>query len=197
MFTGIVETTGRVTSVDEFESTSRLTISAPGLAESLTVGESVAVDGVCLTVARVEGSAWTSDVMRVTRETTTLGSCATGRRVNLERALRADSRMGGHFLQGHVDGIATLLTRDSGPEWDDLTFQVPPSLARYIVTKGSVAIDGVSLTVAALDNDQVTVSLIPTTLEATSLGEKRPGDKANLEVDVIGKYVESLLGGRT
>jgi riboflavin synthase len=196
VFTGIVEATGRVTSVDDFKSASRLTISAPGLAESLTVGESVAIDGVCLTVARVEGSAWTSDVMRVTRETTTLGSVKAGRRVNLERALRADSRMGGHFLQGHVDGIATLLTRDSGPEWDDLTFRVPASLTRYVVTKGSIAIDGVSLTVAALEGDRVTVSLIPTTLVATNLGDKRPGDPANVEVDVIGKYVESLLGGR-
>jgi riboflavin synthase len=196
VFTGIVEATGSVTVVDEADSASRLTISAPGLAEALTVGESVAVDGVCLTVAAIEGTAWTSDVMRVTRETTTLGSIAAGRRVNLERALRADSRLGGHFLQGHVDGIATLLSHDSGPEWDDLTFHLPAPLIRYVVTKGSIAIDGVSLTVAAVDGDRVTVSLIPTTLRATNLGEKHAGDRANIEVDVIGKYVESLLGGR-
>lgn len=196
MFTGIVEATGRIEAVGEVESTSRLTVFAPDLSESLMVGESVAVDGVCLTVARVEGSSWTADVMRVTRETTTLGTAAVGRRVNLERALRADGRLGGHILQGHVDGIATLLTRDSGPEWDDLTFQVPTPLKRYVVLKGSIAIDGVSLTVAALEGDRVTVSLIPTTLEMTNLGEKRPGDKANVEVDIIGKYVESLLGDR-
>ncbi len=196
MFTGIVEAIGSVTAVEEAESASRLTVSAPALAEGLGIGESVAVDGVCLTVATVDGPSWTSDVMRVTRETTTLGTASVGRHVNLERALRADSRLGGHFLQGHVDGIATLLSRDSGPEWDDLTFRLPEPLVRYVVTKGSIAIDGVSLTVAALDRDRVTVSLIPMTLKGTTLGERGIDESVNIEVDVIGKYVESLLGGR-
>jgi len=196
VFTGIVEAIGSVTAVEEAESASRLTVSAPALAEGLGIGESVAVDGVCLTVATVDGPSWTSDVMRVTRETTTLGTASVGRHVNLERALRADSRLGGHFLQGHVDGIATLLSRDSGPEWDDLTFRLPEPLVRYVVTKGSIAIDGVSLTVAALDRDRVTVSLIPMTLKGTTLGERGIDESVNIEVDVIGKYVESLLGGR-
>jgi len=196
LFTGIVEATGTITAVDVVGSAVRLTIAAD-MAGELSVGESVAVDGVCLTVAESGSSSWAVDVMRVTRETTTLGTVATGRRVNLERAVRADSRLGGHILQGHVDGVATLLTRDSGPEWDDFTFQVPGSLARYVVTKGSIAIDGVSLTVAILHGDKVGVSLIPTTLEVTTLGDKRPGDTSNIEVDIIGKYVESLLGGRS
>ncbi|MBN2177039.1 MAG: riboflavin synthase [Demequinaceae bacterium] len=196
MFTGLVETTGSVTAVEENDTGCRLTISAPGMAGPLTIGESVAVDGVCLTVADANGPTWTADVMRVTKETTTLGSASVGRRVNLERALRADSRMGGHFVQGHVDGIATLLSRVGGPEWDDLTFRLPEALTRYVVVKGSIAIDGVSLTVASLKGTDATVSLIPTTIEVTTLGERREDDVVNIEVDVIGKYIEKLVGGR-
>jgi riboflavin synthase len=196
VFTGIVETTGVVDVVEETESGMRLTVSAPGLAEVLSLGESVAVDGVCLTVAETRGEVWTADVMKVTRETTTLGEAAAGRRVNLERAVRADSRMGGHFVQGHVDGMAVLVSRSSTPEWEDLVFELPEHLTSYVVSKGSIAVDGVSLTVAALDGARVTVSLIPTTLDITGLGEKKPGDRVNVEVDVIGKYVERLMRGR-
>jgi riboflavin synthase len=193
VFTGLVEATGTIAAVEEADSGLRITVEAAGLDAPLTVGESVAVDGVCLTVADLTPEGWAADVMKVTQETTTLDSAAVGRRVNLERALRADSRMGGHIVQGHVDGVATLVDRRSGPEWEDFVFEIPKALSRYVVSKGSIAIDGVSLTVAALDGNRLTVSLIPTTLEVTSLGDKRPGDRANVEVDVLGKYVERLM----
>lgn len=195
MFTGIVESMGTITSVDESGAQAKITISSPGFGDDLQHGESVAVSGVCLTVASHDGGSWVADVMRVTRETTTLGDAAAGRRVNLERALRADGRMGGHIVQGHVDGVATLARRDSAAEWDDLTFLVPEEVARYVVTKGSICLDGVSLTVAALDGRDVTVSLIPTTLSDTTLGALAVGDRVNVEVDVLAKYVERFVGG--
>jgi riboflavin synthase len=195
MFTGIVESMGTITSVDESGAQAKITISSPGFGEDLQHGESVAVNGVCLTVARRSGEAWIADVMRITRETTTLGEATAGQRVNLERALRADDRMGGHIVQGHVDGVATLVRRDSGVEWDDLTFTVPPEVERYVVLKGSICLDGVSLTVAALDGRDVTVSLIPTTLTDTILGALAVGDRVNVEVDVLAKYVERFVGG--
>jgi riboflavin synthase len=134
--------------------------------------------------------------MKITRELTTLGEVAPGDRVNLERAVRADGRLGGHVVQGHVDGIATLISRESGPEWDDLTFRVPEGLAKYVVAKGSIALNGVSLTAAAVDGDLVTVSLIPTTLGLTTFGKAEPGFRANVEVDVVAKYVERLMEAR-
>jgi riboflavin synthase len=195
MFTGIVESMGTITSVDESGAQARITISSPGFGDDLQHGESVAVSGVCLTVAEHAGGSWVADVMRVTCETTTLGEAVSGRRVNLERALRADGRMGGHIVQGHVDGVATLVRRDSAAEWDDLTFSVPVDVARYVVTKGSICLDGVSLTVAALDGRDVTVSLIPTTLADTTLGALAVGDRVNVEVDVLAKYIERFVGG--
>ena len=195
MFTGIVESIGTITSVDESGAQAKLTISSPGFGDDLRHGESVAVSGVCLTVASQAGDSWVADVMRITRDTTTLGQAAPGRRVNLERALRADGRMGGHIVQGHVDGVATLTRRDSAAEWDDLTFSVPDAIARYVVAKGSICLDGVSLTVAALDGHEVTVSLIPTTLTDTTLGALAVGDRVNVEVDVLAKYIERFVGG--
>jgi len=195
VFTGIVESIGTITSVDESGAQAKLTISSPGFGGDLRHGESVAVSGVCLTVASQAGDSWVADVMRITRDTTTLGQAAPGRRVNLERALRADGRMGGHIVQGHVDGVATLTRRDSAAEWDDLTFSVPDAIARYVVAKGSICLDGVSLTVAALDGHEVTVSLIPTTLTDTTLGALAVGDRVNVEVDVLAKYIERFVGG--
>ncbi|WP_062386816.1 riboflavin synthase [Demequina iriomotensis] len=192
MFTGIVESLGTVTSVTGTEATSRLTIEAPGLTD-LVHGESIAVQGVCLTVASHEGSTWTADVMRVTLETTALGDLTAGDRVNLERATPAGGRLGGHIMQGHVDGVATLVARDSQPEWTDLTFEIPAELTRYVVRKGSIALGGVSLTVAEIDEARVTVSLIPTTLAETTFGAIAVGDRANVEVDVVAKYVEKLV----
>jgi riboflavin synthase len=196
MFTGIVEAVGTVTAIAEHGAQSQLTISTPGWGGDLEFGESIAVNGVCLTVAKHSGDEWLADVMRITRSTTTLGAVQPGARVNLERALRADARLGGHIMQGHVDGTAELVGRDSQPDWDDLTYRISPEYARYVVRKGSIALNGTSLTVAELDGDLVTVSLIPTTLIETTFGDAKVGDFANVEVDVVGKYVERMLGER-
>lgn len=194
MFTGIVEAIGTVTDVQDHGASSRLVLTAPGLGTDIVHGESIAVNGVCLTVAAEHDGGWVFDVMRITRDTTALGELAVGSRVNLERATRADGRLGGHIMQGHVDGVATLTARDSQPEWDDLTFTVPRELLRYVVLKGSISLNGVSLTVAGLVDDAVTVSLIPTTLTETTLGALVVGDTVNVEVDVIAKYVERMMG---
>ena len=195
MFTGIVEVIGTVEAVEEDGARAQIGVRSPGFGEGLQHGESVAVNGVCLTVARHVEDGWVADVMKITRETTTLGSLAVGDRVNLERAVRADGRLGGHIVQGHADGAATLVGRDSQPEWDDLTFALPPEVARYVVPKGSIALNGVSLTAAAVEGEHVTVSLIPTTLEGTNLGDLAAGDRVNVEVDVLAKYVERFVGG--
>lgn len=196
MFTGIVETVGTVLDVTDDGARSRVTFGKEGFGDDLTHGESIAVDGVCLTVAEQTADAWVADVMRVTLETTTLSDIAPGRKVNLERALRADARLGGHIMQGHVDGLARLVARDSQPDWDDFTFELPGDLVRYVVHKGSIALNGVSLTVAMLEGNRATVSLIPTTLADTTLGTLTVGDHVNVEVDVLGKYVESMLRAR-
>lgn len=197
MFTGIVEAVGTVVDVVDDGARSQLTIRSEGFGSDLVHGESIAVDGVCLTVAGQTDDAWVADVMRVTRTTTTLGDVDAGRQVNLERALRADGRLGGHIMQGHVDGQAELIARDSQAEWDDFTFALPADLVRYVVPKGSIALNGVSLTVAALEGSHATVSLIPTTLADTTLGGLDLGDHVNVEVDVMGKYVESMLEARS
>ena len=194
MFTGIVEAIGTVAAVADHGVSSRIVLTAPHFGTDIVHGESIAVNGVCLTVAAQEDGGWVFDVMRITEETTTLGELAPGTRVNLERATRADGRLGGHIMQGHVDGVATLTARDSQPEWDDLTFTVPQELLRYVVLKGSISLNGVSLTVARLVDDAVTVSLIPTTLTETTLGGLVVGNKVNVEVDVIAKYVERMMG---
>lgn len=196
MFTGIVQSVGTVVSIEDGGATARLTISSTDLGDDLSHGESIAVNGVCLTVASLAGDSWTADVMRITLETSMLGDLGEGSRVNLERAMPANGRLGGHIMQGHVDGVATLVARDSQPEWDDLTFALPPDLLRYVVRKGSIALNGVSLTVAELDDDRATVSLIPTTLTDTTFGAAAIGDKANVEVDVIAKYVERMMGSQ-
>ncbi|WP_084101932.1 riboflavin synthase [Demequina sp. NBRC 110051] len=195
MFTGIVETVGTVASVVESGSTAQLTIRST-VDGDYVHGESIAVNGVCLTVASFDGDTWTADVMRITLETTALSGVAEGDRVNIERALRADARLGGHMLLGHVDGTATLVAVDKQPEWTDLTFEIPADLEKYVVRKGSIALNGTSLTVAELEGRHVTVSLIPTTLTETTFGDLTIGDRANVEVDVIGKYVEKMLGER-
>jgi riboflavin synthase len=196
MFTGIVEAVGTVTAVADAGAQSQLTIESPGWGSDLTHGESIAVDGVCLTVAKHSGDTWVADVMRVTRDTTTLRDVEVGDRVNLERAMRADGRLGGHMVQGHADGTAVLVARDSQPDWEDLAFEIPAGLLRYVVVKGSIAINGVSLTVAGLDGDRATVSLIPTTLTDTTFGGLEVGARVNIEVDVLAKYVERMLEGR-
>lgn len=196
MFTGIVEELGTVAGVHLRGGDARLEVHGPAVTDGVRLGDSIAVDGVCLTVVDVSAGTFAVDVMPETLARTTLGGLEAGRRVNLERAVRADGRLDGHLVQGHVDGVGVLQERRPGPRWDDLRIGLPAPLARYVATKGSIAVSGVSLTVTGVGDDWFGVSLIPTTLAATTLGGLEPGDQVNLEVDVIAKYVERLLGTR-
>jgi riboflavin synthase len=196
MFTGIVEELGRVAAVEHGAESARLTLHGPLVTQDAVHGASISVNGVCLTVVETGAGEFTVDVMRETLERSSLGSVAPGDPVNLERAMRADGRFGGHVVQGHVDGTATILERVPGDRWEVVRFALPEALARYVVEKGSITVDGVSLTVATVEADSFTVSLIPTTLALTTLGHKAVGDTVNLEVDVLAKYVERLLAAR-
>ena len=208
MFTGIVEELGRVVRLETVEDSARLTVEAPTVTQDVNLGDSVSVNGCCLTVTAVHGSTFTADLMAETLTRTTLGSQAPGDPVNLERALRASDRLGGHIVQGHVDATAEVLDHHHGEHWDLLRIGLPQEIARYVAVKGSVALDGVSLTVVdVIDASDVTpvpgagaslsVGLIPETLRRTTLGSRRPGERVNLEVDVLAKYAERLLGART
>ncbi len=194
MFTGIIETVGKVTGVDRGAESACLHIDAPGLAEELRIGDSVAVNGACLTVTAGEGSQVTFEAVRETLEKTNLGALRPGGRVNLERALRADGRLDGHIVQGHVDGVGVV--RELRREGDDVRLFVDcgPEVAEVLVAKGSVAVDGVSLTVVDARPGGFDVALIPHTLAETTLGELRAGHRVNLEADVLGKYVKRYLG---
>jgi riboflavin synthase len=196
VFTGIVEELGKVVGLDQLPDAARLRISAD-LAADLREGDSLAVDGVCLTVTDVNGSDVMADVMQETLRRTTLGAVRPGSRVNLERPARVDGRLGGHVVQGHVDGTGAVVQRTSSAHWDIVRISLPQALARYVVEKGSIAVDGVSLTVVAVHRDGFDVSLIPTTLAQTTLGRRQVGDAVNLEVDVLAKYVERLLEARS
>ncbi|MCL1898387.1 MAG: riboflavin synthase [Micrococcales bacterium] len=193
MFTGLVEAMGTLVKFAQRGSGALLQVQAPMITPELQLGDSVAVNGVCLTVTDLDQGAFSADVMAETLRRTTLGELASGAKVNLERAVRADGRLGGHIVQGHVDGIGQLISRSEGVDWDDLVFGLPSQLARYAASKGSIAIDGVSLTVTSVSDQDFGVSLIPATLNQTTLGNVRAGDKVNLEMDVIAKYVERLL----
>ncbi|MHB1615401.1 MAG: riboflavin synthase [Actinomycetes bacterium] len=195
MFTGIVEELGELVALDVAPDggSARMTVRGPLVAGSSGPGDSVAVNGVCLTVAEHAPDTVTVDVMAETLARSTLADLHPGDRVNLERPVAADGRFGGHLVQGHVDATASVLSRTPGQRWELVRVSLPPMLARYVVEKGSITVDGVSLTVTALDEDSFTVSLIPTTLDATTLGRRRPGQHVNLEVDVLAKYVERLL----
>jgi riboflavin synthase len=197
MFTGIVEELGRIAEVAQLAvgeaAALRLGIEAPLVAADVAAGDSVAVSGVCLTVVEAASGRFRADVMRETLTRSTLREAGIGTTVNLERALTLQSRLGGHLVSGHVDGTARLVRRDETPNWDVVRFSLPDTLARYVVSKGSIAVDGVSLTVVETGSDSFTVSLIPTTLQRTTLGQKRVGDEVNLEVDVMAKYAERLL----
>ena len=201
MFTGIVEELGEVVSVEHLGGTARITVRGPQVTADARHGDSIAVNGTCLTVTGLSGSDFTADVMAETLRRTGLGGLAPGSPVNLERSLRVGDRLGGHMVQGHVDGVGTVTSRVSGERWDVVRITVPPGLARYLVEKGSVTVDGVSLTVSALGGGGAEppwfeVSLIPATLAATTFGRARPGDSVNLEADVIGKYVERMLSAQ-
>ena len=196
MFTGIVEELGHVTELLDLGDSVRLSVHGPMVAEGARRGDSLAVNGVCLTVVEAMGDGFTADVMRETLDRSSLGSLAPGTPVNLERPMRVDGRLGGHLVQGHVDGTGTIIERTSSEHWDVVRVSLPRDLARYIVHKGSVTVDGVSLTVASVTDDSFTVSLIPVTRELTTLGHKQVGDPVNLEVDVVAKYVERLMNAR-
>ncbi|GAA1275198.1 riboflavin synthase subunit alpha [Planotetraspora silvatica] len=195
MFTGIVEELGEVVAVEPQADAARLSVRGKVVTGDAGHGDSIAVNGVCLTVADVEGDVFTADVMKETLDRSSLGALEPGSRVNLERAVRADQRLGGHIVQGHVDGTGVVLSREPGEHWEVVRLSLPADLNRYVVEKGSITVDGVSLTVVAVDADSLAVSLIPTTLGLTTLGRKQPGEPVNLEVDVIAKYVEKLTLG--
>lgn len=196
MFTGLVEEIGTVAKLEPQDDALRVTIAASTVLSDAALGASIAVNGVCLTVAELGDRTFTADVMQESLNRTSLGGLGEGSRVNLERALAAGARLGGHIMQGHVDGTATLLDRTSSENWDVLRFSLRPELSHYVVEKGSIAVNGTSLTVSAVGDDWFEVSLIPTTLAETTHGELAVGDTVNLEVDVLAKYVERMLAGR-
>jgi riboflavin synthase len=193
MFTGIVEELGTVAAVEDQGDAIRLTIRAATVLEDAGLGDSIAVNGCCLTVAARTEDTWTADVMQETLDKTSLQGVAPGDRVNLERAVTVDKRLGGHIVQGHVDGVGTVVSRTPSEHWEVVEIGMPSGLARYLVDKGSITVDGVSLTVVEAGDDRFTVSLIPETLARTTLGFRGPGDRVNVEADVIAKHVERLL----
>jgi riboflavin synthase len=195
MFTGIVEGTGTVAALAAAAdgSGARLEVEAPWLAGQLQPGESVAVNGCCLTVAAATTGGFAADLVAETLRRTALGGLATGARVNLERPLALGGRLGGHLVQGHVDGVARVLDRKPVGDGEEVRIELPAELQRYVVEKGSIAVDGVSLTVAGIGPGWLTVALVPHTLEVTTLGDRQPGDPVQLEVDVVAKYIERLV----
>ncbi|MFH8570975.1 riboflavin synthase [Streptomyces sp. NPDC017993] len=194
MFTGIVEELGEVVAVEKLADASRFRLRGPVVTEDAKHGDSIAVNGVCLTVVDTADGEFTADVMAETLNRSSLGALATGSRVNLERPMALGGRLGGHLVQGHVDGTGTVTERVPGENWEIVKVSLPAALTRYVVEKGSITVDGVSLTVVEAAQDYFTISLIPTTLALTTLGIKKIGDPVNLEVDVLAKYVERLLG---
>jgi riboflavin synthase len=216
MFTGIVEELGEIAELTDLGTAARIAVRGKTVTTDARHGDSISVNGVCLTVVDVDGDTFTADVMAETLDRSSLGALAPGDPVNLERAALVSSRLGGHIVQGHVDGVGTIVARESAEHWEVVTFTLPASLERYVVEKGSITIDGVSLTVAAVGSSPAglspagssragvspvggitfSVSLIPTTLALTTLGHKGIGAPVNLEVDVIAKYVEKLLSSR-
>jgi len=195
MFTGLIGELGSITAIEKGESSAVFTINAPQLISEIAVGDSVAVNGVCLTATAISGTTFTADVMIQTLSLTSLSQVSVDSPVNLELAAQLNSRLGGHMVQGHVDGVASVVGLTPGDKWAQFDITVPPHLAKYIVNQGSICLDGVSLTVGGIDdsNNVVTVWLIPETLEATNLSSKKAGDLVNVEVDVLAKYVERLL----
>ena len=195
MFTGLIGELGSITAIEKGESSAVFTINAPNLISEISVGDSVAVNGVCLTATAISGTTFTADVMIQTLSLTSLSQVSVDSPVNLELAAQLNSRLGGHMVQGHVDGVAKVVALTPGDKWAQFDITVPAHLAKYIVNQGSICLDGVSLTVGSIDdsNNVVTVWLIPETLESTNLSGKSTGDLVNVEVDVLAKYVERLL----
>ncbi|MFF3493966.1 riboflavin synthase [Streptomyces sp. NPDC002795] len=196
MFTGIVEELGEITAVEMLDDACRFRVRGPVVTNGAKHGDSIAVNGVCLTVVEHGNDEFTADVMAETLKRSSLGALATGSRVNLERPMVADGRFGGHVVQGHVDGTGTIVGRTPSEHWEIVKISLPAELSKYVVEKGSITVDGVSLTVVEAAADYFTISLIPTTLALTTLGVKKAGDPVNLEVDIIAKYVERMLGSQ-
>jgi riboflavin synthase len=195
MFTGLIAELGSITAIEKSDTSAVFTINAPGLISQIAVGDSVAVNGVCLTATSIVGTAFTADVMVQTLSLTSLSQIFVGSPVNLELAAQLNARMGGHLVQGHVDGVATVVGLTPGDKWAQFDISVPADLTKYIVNQGSICLDGISLTVGEINdaNNVVTVWLIPETLDRTNLSSLLPGDLINVEVDVLAKYVERLL----
>ena len=195
MFTGLIAELGTITAIEKGETSAIFTISAPALISEIELGDSVAVNGVCLTATSIAGTTFTADVMVQTLSLTSLSQIIVGSPVNLELAAQLNARMGGHLVQGHVDGVATVVGLTPGDKWAQFNITVPEHLTKYIVNQGSICLDGISLTVGEINdaNNGVTVWLIPETLERTNLAGKQPGDLINVEVDVLAKYVERLI----
>ncbi|CAB4991108.1 unannotated protein [freshwater metagenome] len=196
MFTGIVEERGTVASIEQLTNAARVAIRGSVVLSDVRAGDSIAVNGVCLTVVDLGPDYFTADVMEETLKRSSLDAVAAGSEVNLERAARLDSRLGGHLVQGHVDGTGAVLAIEPDAHWTAMRISLPADLGRYVVEKGSITVDGVSLTVVSVDDEGFSVSLIPTTLAETTLGSRQVGDRVNLEVDAIAKYVERLMQGR-
>jgi len=199
MFTGIIEEVGRVESVVNKQGQRRITISTSQLGKELREGASIAVSGICLTAVALTPSSFSADLAEETWKRTSLSRIQKGALVNLELPMRADGRFGGHIVQGHVDGTGKFLALDPIPDAADfwLRIEIPPELARYVIFKGSLSIEGISLTVAKIEGTQVTVAIIPHTIEMTNLQSLKPGDPVNLEVDVIAKYIEKMIRGES
>jgi len=193
MFTGIVEERGRVASLEDLGDAMRVRIRADKVLQDSDLGASISVNGICLTVAERGDDWFEADVMAETLRRTSLGQLVTDSPVNLERAARVDSRLGGHIVQGHVDGTGEVAAIEPSEQWTVMAIAVPADLTHYMVEKGSITVDGVSLTIVSVTEDQFTISLIPTTLAETNLGAKQVGDRVNIEVDVLAKYVEKLM----
>jgi riboflavin synthase len=196
MFTGIIEELGSVVAIEEQPDAKRMTFSGPIVTSDVSRGDSIAVSGACLTAVEIEGSTFTADVMHETLRLTALGSLSVGSVVNLERAMNAATRFGGHMVLGHVDGVGEVVSREPSSNWEWVTIRIPSSLMKYVVLKGSITIDGISLTVNDVTSDTVSFSLIPETLRLTTLGSKGPGDLVNVEADIMAKHIEKLMESR-
>jgi riboflavin synthase len=197
MFTGIIEELGTVASLEVLEDSIRLGIKGSLVREDLAQGESVSVNGVCLTAAEVTPEGFIADVMLETLNRSSLSGIAEGERVNLERAMSGAGRFGGHVVQGHVDGVAEIISREPSANWEVVKVRIPSELSKYVVHKGSITFDGVSLTVNDISGNVVSLSLIPETLRLTTLGTKQVGDKLNVEADILAKHIEKLIEARS
>lgn len=196
MFTGIIEELGTIVGVETLSDSIRLQVKGALVSVDLTQGESISVNGVCLTAAELTSDGFISDVMLETLNRSSLSGIVEGDRVNLERAMSGSGRFGGHVVQGHVDGVAEIVSREPSANWDVVKVKIPSNLSKYVVHKGSITFDGISLTVNDIVDDTVSLSLIPETLRLTTLGDKRVGDKVNVEVDILAKHIEKLMAAK-